>query len=84
MNDESIEVWIQRRAKLMDQISTPPVDVSDDVLASLAHLRATGPQLDKTPLVVGGLLVALAASIVAVLAPSLAIFKEPWISFWLI
>lgn len=84
MNDDAMNDWISSRAKLADQSPESPVDVSDQVMASLAQLRAVGPGLDKTPLVLGGGLLALAASIIILLAPSLTMMTEPWISFWLI
>jgi hypothetical protein len=70
MNDEAMHDWIRSRSKLASQNSGAPIDV--------------GPALDKTPLVLGGGLLALAASIIILLAPSLAMMTEPWISFWLI
>ncbi len=84
MNDEAMHDWIRSRSKLASQNSGAPIDVSDQVMASLTQLRAVGPALDKTPLVLGGGLLALAASIIILLAPSLAMMTEPWISFWLI
>lgn len=82
--NESMNDWISSRAKLVNQTSGPSIDVSDQVMASLAHLRVVGPALDKTPLVLGGGLLALAASIIILLAPSMTMMTEPWISFWLI
>ena len=84
MDNESMNDWIRCRAKLADRHSDTPIDVSDQVMASLTHLRAVGPALDKTPLVLGGGLLALAASIIVLLAPSLTMMTEPWISFWLV
>lgn len=84
MNDEAMQDWIRSRSKLADQNSGPPIDVSDQVMVSLTQLNAAEPVLDKAPLVLGGGLLALATSIIVLLAPSLAMMTEPWISFWLI
>ncbi|HBE67067.1 MAG TPA: hypothetical protein DDW52_02860 [Planctomycetaceae bacterium] len=78
------ESWIRQRVELSDQLENVPVDVTERVLSTLAGYNAVGPAIDKTPLVLGGSLLALAASIMLVLLPSLTMMTEPWISFWLV
>ena len=84
MNDEALKDWVRSRARLADQVSGAPIDVGDQVIASLQPLIAMKPTLDMTPLVLGFGLLALAASVIALLAPSLTMMTEPWISFWLV
>lgn len=78
------EDWIRQRAELSDQLEDVTVDVTERVLSTLAGYNAVGLAVDKTPLVLGGGLLALAASIMLVLLPSFTMMQEPWISFWLI
>ncbi|MEM1070265.1 MAG: hypothetical protein AAGI63_15280 [Planctomycetota bacterium] len=79
-----LEDWIRERADLSDQIDEPAVDVSDRVMTTLRQYQPDFVTVDKTPLLLGGALFAVAASIVFMLLPSLSILTEPWISFWLI
>ena len=78
------EDWLRQRIERSEQSQEVPVDVADRVLATLASYDSGGVVVDKTPIVLGGSLLALAASIVLVFFPSLATMTEPWISFWLI
>ncbi|MEM7559307.1 MAG: hypothetical protein AAF394_09295 [Planctomycetota bacterium] len=76
--------WLSQRAQLSEQTKDSPVDVTDRVLETLARYDSVGLALDKTPLVLGGSLLAVAATVMLVLLPSLTTMTEPWISFWLI
>ncbi|MEM7477846.1 MAG: hypothetical protein AAF483_22905 [Planctomycetota bacterium] len=84
MKSNSPEEWLRQRIDLSEQIEEVPVDVADRVLTTLSNFDSVGLALDKTPLILGGGLLALAASIMLVLFPSLSTMMEPWISFWLI
>ncbi len=84
MTTSSPENWLRQRIELCEQVEDAPVDVTDRVLATLANYDSVGLAVDKTPLVLGGSLLALAASIMLVLLPSATMMTEPWISFWLI
>lgn len=84
MKTNSPEDWIRQRAELFQQIHDAPIDVTDRVLSTLASYNSVGLAVDKTPLILGGSLLALAASIMIMLLPSLTMMNEPWISFWLI
>ena len=84
MNPNTPEDWIRSRAERSAQIENTPVDVADRVLATLASHTTGSLAVDKTPLFLGGSLLALAASVMLLLLPSLAVITEPWISFWLI
>ena len=84
MNSQDPEDWLRQRAQRSDQIEDPPVDVTDRVLSTLARYDSVGLAVDKTPLVLGGSLLAVAATVTLVLLPSLTTMTEPWISFWLI
>ena len=84
MKHDSPEEWIGQRAELAACVPDAPIDVTDRVLSTLSSYNNIGLAVDKTPLVLGGGLMALAASIMLVLLPSLTVMTEPWISFWLI
>ena len=84
MNHQTPEDWIRQRGSLADSLSDERVDVSDRVLSSLARHSAVNMVVDKTPLVFGGGLLAVAASIVVSLLPSLTTMTQPWVSFWLL
>ena len=84
MKHEAPEDWIRTQAALSEQVEDVPVDVTDRVLSTLARFNSVGPAVDKTPLVLGGSLLALAASVMLLLLPGLTMMNEPWISFWLI
>lgn len=80
----SAEEWIRRRAAVASQRREPAVNVTERVLSTVDQSVHGLPVIDKTPLLVGGGLLALAASIMLVLLPSSTLITEPWISFWLI
>lgn len=84
MNQILPEDWIRTRAAIAADATEPSVDVSERVLATVGRYTTSLPELDRTPLFVGGGLLALAASVMLLLLPSLTLFTEPWISFWLI
>ncbi|MEM9355723.1 MAG: hypothetical protein AAGB04_05890 [Pseudomonadota bacterium] len=84
MKSKSPEDWIRRRAELSRELDPSRIDVADRVLSTLAERDPAVLAVDKTPLVVGGGLLALAASIIFVLFPSLTMMTEPWISFWML
>ena len=84
MTSRSPEDWIRQRAELASQVDAPSVDVTDRVLSTLASCETVALSVDKTPLVLGGGLLTLAASIIVVLFPSLTMMTEPWISFWML
>ena len=84
MNQILPEDWIRLRASIAADATEPAVDVSERVLATVERYTTSFPVVDKTPLFVGGGLLALAASAMLLLLPSLTLFTEPWISFWLI
>ncbi|MCA9130288.1 MAG: hypothetical protein KDB22_24540 [Planctomycetales bacterium] len=81
---QSAEDWIRQRASVASQLREPAVDVTERVLNTVGQRVSSLPAIDKTPLLVGGGLLALAASIMLVLLPSTTLITEPWISFWLI
>lgn len=63
-------------------------DVGDDVMRTIASITSASFQvdhapLDKTPLVLGGAMVAIAASVMLVLMPSVTTLTQPWVRFWL-
>jgi hypothetical protein len=60
------------------------VDVAQRVMTTAGRYSVNLPEIDKTSLFVGAGLLALAASIMLILLPSLTLITEPWISFWLI
>ena len=84
MTQPSAEDWIRRRAAVTSQANEPAVDVTQRVMTTVGRYRVSLPEVDKTPLFVGAGLLALAASIMLILLPSLTLITEPWISFWLI
>ena len=84
MKHDSPENWIRQRAEMSEQAADLSIDVTDRVLSTLSSYNNIGLAVDKTPLVLGGGLMALAASIMLLLLPSLTVMTEPWISFWLI
>lgn len=84
MNHQTPEDWIRQRGSLADSLSDEPIDVRDRVLSTLASYSAVNMVADKTPLVFGGGLLAVAASIMILLLPSLTTMTQPWISFWLL
>lgn len=81
---QSAEDWIRQRAAVASQLTEPAVDVTQRVMSTVGSCGNNLPVIDKTPLLVGGVLLALAASIMLVLLPSSTLITEPWISFWLI
>lgn len=84
MTRHNPEDWIRQRVSLADSLNDEPIDVSDRVLSTLARFSAANMVVDNTPLLFGGGLLAVAASIVALLLPSLTTMTQPWISFWLL
>ena len=84
MSHRSPEDWIRQRAATASRLREPPVDVTERVMNTVAQNVTSLPTIDKTPLLVGGGLLALAASIMLVLLPSSTLITEPWLSFWLI
>lgn len=84
MNHQTPEDWIRQRVSLVDTLSDDLIDVSDRVLSTLAGYSAVNVVVDKTPLVLGGSLLAVAASIMVLLLPSLNTMTQPWISYWLL
>jgi len=84
MNSHDPEEWLRQRIELTDEDRGLSVDVADRVLATLTSYDSVGVAVDKTPLVLGGGLLAVAASIMLVLFPSFSTMTEPWISYWLI
>ncbi|XZE56363.1 hypothetical protein SH139x_002469 [Planctomycetaceae bacterium SH139] len=84
MKHDSPENWIEHRAELAARVHDSPIDVTDRVLSTLSSYKNIGLAVDKTPLILGGGLMALAASIMLMLLPSLTVMTEPWISFWFI
>lgn len=84
MTQPSAEDWIRQRAAAASQVNEPAVDVTQRVMTTVGRYSANLPEVDKTPLFVGAGLLALAASIMLILLPSLTLITEPWISFWLI
>ena len=81
---QSAEDWIRQRAAAASQVHPTPVDVTERVMTTVGRYGLNLPEVDKTPLFVGAGLLALAASIMLILLPSLTLITEPWISFWLI
>jgi hypothetical protein len=81
---QSSEDWIRARAAVASQLREPAVDVTERVMSTVGQSVNSLPAIDKTPLLVGGGLLGLAASIMLVLLPSSTLITEPWISFWLI
>lgn len=84
MKSVNPEDWLSQRVQLSEQIKDSPVDVTDRVLETAARYDSVGVALDKTPLVLGGSLLAVAATVMLLLLPSLTTMTQPWISFWLI
>ncbi|MCR9291903.1 MAG: hypothetical protein NXI32_04235 [bacterium] len=84
MSQPSAEDWIRQRAAVASQVRAPAVDVTERVMNTLGQSAYSLPTIDKTPLLIGGGLLVLAASIMLVLLPSSTLITEPWISFWLI
>ncbi|MEM9366839.1 MAG: hypothetical protein AAGD07_12670 [Planctomycetota bacterium] len=84
MKPDAAEDWIRERAKLTYALEDDPIDVRQRVRSTLAGYNAVKPAVDRTPLVVGASLLAVAASIMVALMPSLTLMTEPWISFWFI
>ncbi|MEL6107410.1 MAG: hypothetical protein AAFU85_15325 [Planctomycetota bacterium] len=84
MNDIDVEIWMRERSRLADQGDIPLIDVRDRVNATLAGYESIRIQMDRTPLIIGFGLFAVAATIVLLLSPSFVTMTEPWISFWLI
>lgn len=84
MKSHDPEEWLRQRVELFDKDQALSVDVADRVLATLTSDDSVGLAVDKTPLFLGGGLLAVAASIMLVLFPSFSTMTEPWISFWLI
>ena len=81
---QSAEDWIRQRAAVASELREPAMDVTERVMNSVDQSANSLPVIDKTPLLVGGGLLALAASIILVLLPSSTLITEPWMSFWLI
>ncbi|HBE68027.1 MAG TPA: hypothetical protein DDW52_07740 [Planctomycetaceae bacterium] len=84
MKSHDPEEWLRQRIELSGEEQGLSVDVADRVLATLTTYDSVGLAVDKTPLVLGGGLLAIAASIMLVLFPSFSTMTEPWISYWLI
>lgn len=84
MNRQTPEDWIRQRGPLADSLNDEPIDVSDRVFSTLSSYSSANMVVDKTPLVFGGGLLAVAASILFLLLPSLTTMTQPWISFWLL
>ena len=84
MSHPSEEEWLNNRAATASHIREPVIDVSERVLITVSQYSNASPAVDKTPLFVGGGLLAIAASSILLLLPSLTLLTEPWISFWLI
>lgn len=83
MNDERVEDWIRHRAKMSAQTPEPTIDVADRVMATIHSQPAINIAIDRTPLILGGGLVTIAATVMVALLPSAMTMTEPWISFWL-
>ncbi|MEL7265685.1 MAG: hypothetical protein AAFP69_12880 [Planctomycetota bacterium] len=84
MKSHDPDEWLRQRVELSYEDQGLSVDVADRVLATLTSYDSVGLAVDKTPLVLGGGLLAIAASIMVVLFPSFSTMTEPWISYWLI
>lgn len=84
MTPDHSEQWLRELASLSSAAPPPAIDVTDSVISSIRDMRCIPIPFDRTPLVVGGLTIATAASLMIVLLPSLTTMTQPWISFWLL
>ena len=84
MTHDAPEQWLRELAAQSSTASPPVIDVTDSVMSSIHDMRNIAIPLDRTPLVVGGITIATAASLMIALLPSLTTMTQPWISFWLL
>jgi hypothetical protein len=84
MTHNTSEQWLRELAARSSTAPPPAIDVTDSVMSSIHDMRHIAIPLDRTSLIVGGITVATAASLVIALLPSLTTMTQPWISFWLL
>lgn len=84
MTHETPEQWLRELASRSSAAPPPMIDVTDAVMSSIHDMRNIAIPLDRTPLIVGGITIATAATLVLALLPSLTTMTQPWISFWLL
>jgi hypothetical protein len=84
MTPDTSEQWLRELACRSSAAPPPVIDVTDSVMSSIHDMRYIPVPFDRTPLIFGGITIATAASLMAVLLPSLTTMTQPWISFWLL
>jgi hypothetical protein len=84
MKNDAPEQWLRDLAAHSSTASPPVIDVTDSVMSSIHDMRHIVVPLDRTPLIFGGITIAMAASLMIALLPSLTTMTQPWISFWLL
>ena len=84
MTHDAPEQWLRELAARSSTAPPPAIDVTDSVMSSIHDMRYIAIPFDRTPLVFGGITIAMAASLMIVLLPSLTTMTQPWISFWLL
>ena len=84
MTHDVPEQWLQELAAHGSTAPPPAIDVTDSVMSTIHDMRSIAIPFDRTPLIFGGITIAMAASLMIVLLPSLTTMTQPWISFWLL
>jgi hypothetical protein len=84
MTHDAPEQWLRELAAHSSTASPPVIDVTDSVMSSIYDMRHIAVPYDRTPLIVGGITIATAATLMIALLPSFTTMTQPWISFWLL